>query len=80
MAGSGFYFLKNEAVFLEMALIQFAMNKLRDEGFTVMSTPDLARQEVLQGTGYNPRGEETHIHSITCTDLSLVATAEIPLG
>lgn len=80
VAGSGFYFLKNEAVFLEMALIQFAMNKLRDEGFTVMSTPDLARQEVLQGTGYNPRGEETQIYSITGTDLSLVATAEIPLG
>ncbi|MFT5095856.1 MAG: seryl-tRNA synthetase [Porticoccaceae bacterium] len=80
VAGSGFYFLKNEAVFLEMALIQFAMMKLRDRGFTVHSTPDLARQEVLQGTGYNPRGEETQIYSIANTDLSLVATAEIPLG
>lgn len=80
VAGSGFYFLKNEAVFLEMALIQFAMEKLRDEGFTVHSTPDLARQEVLHGTGYNPRGEETQIYSIANTDLSLVATAEIPLG
>jgi seryl-tRNA synthetase len=63
-----------------MALIQFAMMKLRDRGFTVHSTPDLARQEVLQGTGYNPRGEETQIYSIANTDLSLVATAEIPLG
>ncbi|NQV29082.1 MAG: serine--tRNA ligase, partial [Rhodopirellula sp.] len=80
VAGSGFYFLKNEAVFLEMALIQFAIMKLRDKGFTVHSTPDLARQEVLQGTGYNPRGEETQIYSIANTDLSLVATAEIPLG
>ncbi|MFP6763082.1 MAG: serine--tRNA ligase [Planctomycetaceae bacterium] len=80
VAGSGFYFLKNEAVFLEMALIQFAIGKLRDEGFTILSTPDLARQEVLQGTGYNPRGAETQIYSIANTDLSLVATAEIPLG
>ena len=80
VAGSGFYFLKNEAVFLEMALIQFAMNKLRGEGFTIMSTPDLARQDVLHGTGYNPRGEETQIYSIAGTDLSLIATAEIPLG
>lgn len=80
VAGSGFYFLKNEAVFLEMALIQFAIQKLRGEGFTVFSTPDLARQEVLQGTGYNPRGEETQIYSIANTDLSLVATAEITLG
>jgi seryl-tRNA synthetase len=80
VAGAGFYFLKNEAVFLEMALIQFAMEKLRDEGFTVHSTPDLAREDVLHGTGYNPRGEETQIYSIANTDLSLVATAEIPLG
>lgn len=80
VAGSGFYFLKNEAVFLEMALIQYAITKLRDLGYTVLSTPDLARQEILHGTGYNPRGEETQIYSIANTDLSLVATAEIPLG
>ena len=80
VTGSGFYFLKNEAVFLEMALIQYAIGKLRDEGFTVHITPDLARQEVLFGTGYNPRGEETQIYSIAGTDLSLVATAEITLG
>lgn len=80
VAGSGFYFLKNEAVFLEMALIQFAIEKLRGEGYTVVTTPDLARQDVLHGTGYNPRGEETQIYSIANTDLSLVATAEIPLG
>lgn len=80
VTGSGFYFLKNDAVFLEMALIQYAIEKLRNEGFIVHSTPDLARQEVLHGTGYNPRGEETQIYSITGTDLSLVATAEITLG
>jgi seryl-tRNA synthetase len=80
VAGSGFYFLKNEAVFLEMALIQFAIEKLRDEGFVLYSTPDLARQEILHCTGYNPRGDETQIYSIANTDLSLVATAEITLG
>lgn len=80
VTGSGFYFLKNEAVLLEMALIQFAINKLRAEGFTLYTTPDLARQEVLQGTGYQPRGAETQIYSIENTDLSLIATAEIPLG
>ena len=80
VAGSGFYFLKNEAVLLEMALIQFALEKLRGAGYTLHTTPDLARQEVLQGTGYNPRGDETQIYSIANTDLSLVATAEIPLG
>lgn len=80
VAGSGFYFLKNEAVLLELALVQYAIHMLRAEGFTLHSTPDLARQEVLEGTGYNPRGNETQIYSITGTDLSLVATAEITLG
>lgn len=80
VAGSGFYFLKNEAVILDLALQMYAMNTLIRDGFTPMSTPDLAKQSILQGTGFNPRGNETQIYSIENTDLSLIATAEIPLG
>lgn len=80
VAGTGFYFLKNEGALLELALVNYAVQKLRKEGFTVFSTPDLAREEVLLGTGYMPRGPETQIYSIQGTDLSLVATAEITLG
>lgn len=80
VAGSGFYFLKNDAVMLEMALVQFALTKLRSEGFTLFTTPDLARDSVLEGIGFNPRGNETQIYSIAGSDLSLVATAEITLG
>jgi seryl-tRNA synthetase len=80
VAGHGFYFLKNDAVLLELALQQYAMQMLTAEGFTPMTTPDLARNDVLQGTGYIPRGPETQIYSIENTDLSLIATAEIPLG
>jgi seryl-tRNA synthetase len=80
VAGHGFYFLKNEAVLLEMALVQFALEKLRSEGFTLFTTPDLARDEVLSGIGFLPRGPEAQIYSIENSDLSLVATAEITLG
>lgn len=80
VAGHGFYFLKNEAVLLETALSQYALQKLRSEGYTLHSTPDLAKMEVLEGTGYNPRGEETQIYSVAGTELCLVATAEITLG
>ncbi|MDR2641600.1 MAG: serine--tRNA ligase [Planctomycetaceae bacterium] len=80
VAGTGFYFLKNDAVLLELALQQYALDILIDAGFTPTSTPDLARNSILQGTGYIPRGQETQIYSIDGTDLSLVATAEIPLG
>lgn len=80
VAGHGFYYLKNEAVLLELALINYAVEKVREAGFTLTTTPDLARQEVLEGIGFNPRGEETQIYSVENTDLSLVATAEITLG
>lgn len=80
VAGSGFYYLKNDAVMLEMALVQYALQKVRSEGFTLFTTPDLARDTVLEGIGFNPRGNETQIYSIANSDLSLVATAEITLG
>lgn len=80
VTGHGFYFLKNEAVLLELALTQYAVQKLVQHGFTLHTTPDMAKMEVLEGTGYQPRGNETQIYSIAGTELCLVATAEITLG
>lgn len=80
VAGHGFYFLKNDAVLLELALQRYALDVLMAEGFTPTITPDMARNDVLHGTGYIPRGPETQIYSIADSDLSLIATAEITLG
>lgn len=80
VAGQKFYYLKNDAVFLELALIQYALRLLQREGFKIFMTPDMARQQILSGIGFNPRGEETQIYSIENTDLSMIATAEITLG
>ncbi|MEC9095472.1 MAG: serine--tRNA ligase, partial [Planctomycetota bacterium] len=80
IAGAGFYFLKNDAVLLELALQQYAVNHLIRNGFTPVITPDLAYSEILHGTGYIPRGPETQIYSIENSNLNLVATAEITLG
>jgi seryl-tRNA synthetase len=80
VAGHGFYFLKNEAVLLELALQKYAVDLLVAEGFTPVITPDLARTDVLQGIGFIPRGPETQIYSVENSDLNLVATAEITLG
>lgn len=80
VAGAGFYFLKNDAVRLDLALQQFAIRFLGDRGFTPVMTPDLALTSVLQGTGFQPRGPETQIYSIENTELNLIATAEITLG
>ena len=78
--GHGFYYLKNEAVLMELALQRYALDLLLQEGFTPMITPDLARDEIIQGIGFQPRGPETQIYSIENMDLSLIATAEITLG
>lgn len=78
--GAKFYFLKNDALILEMALKSFAVNLLKQKGFLLLKTPDLAKKEVLIGSGFNPRGNESNIYNIEDTDMSLVATAEITVG
>ena len=80
VSGHGFYFLKNDAVLLELALQQFVLRKLVEEGFTPIATPDLARVGILEGIGFNPRGAETQVYSIAGSDLCLIGTAEITLG
>ncbi|MEO5927303.1 MAG: serine--tRNA ligase [Patescibacteria group bacterium] len=80
VAGAKFYFLKGKMALLEQALIRFALDYLTKEGYVALSTPDLAKDEVLLGTGFNPRGDETQIYSIENSDLSLIGTAEIAVG
>ena len=78
--GSKFYFLRGDAVLLELGLIRYALDLLAGYGYQPTITPDLARDEALVGTGFIPRGPETQIYSVEDADLSLVATAEIPLA
>ena len=78
--GSKFYFLRGDAVLLELGLIRYAMNIIMERGYEPTITPDLARDEALVGTGFIPRGPEAQIYSVENTDLSLIATAEIPLA
>ena len=83
VTGQKFYFLKNEGALLEVALVQYAMKTLLEEGYTPVITPDLARVEVLEGIGFMPRDpnpETRQIYTIADTDLCLIATAEITLG
>ena len=80
VSGPKFYYLKNDAVFLEQALIQYALNTLRKHGFTPFITPDIAKEEVLKGIGFNPRGNESNVYAIEEEGTCLVATAEITLG
>lgn len=80
VAGAKFYFLKNDAVILELALKLFAMQTAAEFGYTRLITPDVAKKSVLMGTGFSPRGEESNIYNIEDLDLSLIATAEITVA
>ncbi len=80
VTGAKFYYLKNELALMEYALIQYALGILVRHGFTPFTTPDLAKREVVEGMGFNPRGESTQIYNIDNSDLSLIGTAEITMG
>lgn len=80
VAGAKFYYLKGKLAQLEQAMTLWAINELVKEGYQPFTTPDLAKDEVIVGTGFSPRGSETQIYSVENSDLSLVGTAEITLG
>src|SRR3989338_6776613 len=62
VAGSKFYYMKNEAVLLEFALVNYALNILVKEGFIPIITPEVIKNSVLQGMGFQPCGPETQIY------------------
>lgn len=80
VTGNKFYFTKNNLVRLNQALINYGIDTISRHGFILMETPDIAKDEILSGIGFNPRGSETQVYSIEKTDLSLIGTAEITLG
>ena len=80
VSGTKFYYLTNEAVLLELALTRYALGILAERGFTLTLTPDIARTEIVEGIGFNPRGAESNIYTLTGEETCLVGTAEITLG
>lgn len=80
VSGSKFYYLRNEAALLEMALLSWSLSFLVARGFTPVSTPDLVRAQVVEKCGFQPRAENTQVYSVEGTDLCLAGTAEIPVG
>lgn len=83
VSGQKFYYLKNEGALLEMALVHYAMQTVVNRGYTPVITPDLAKVDVLEGIGFQPRDpnpETRQIYKVADTDLCLIGTSEITLG
>jgi seryl-tRNA synthetase len=79
-SGARFYYLKNQAVLLEFALVNFVLSKLIKRGFTPIIPPVLVKEKAMFGTGFFPadRNEIYHVNPAD-DDLYLVGTAEVPL-
>ncbi|KAL4430935.1 hypothetical protein ABPG75_006191 [Micractinium tetrahymenae] len=80
VSGAKFYYLRNEAALLELALVNWTMQKVAAVGFTPMITPDLVRESVFEKCGFQPRADNTQIYSVRDSSMCLTGTAEIPLG
>lgn len=80
VAASKFYFLKNDGVRLNQALLSYGIDTVTKHGYELVETPDIAKNEILEGIGFIPRGPATQVYSLENTDLSLIGTAEITMG
>ena len=80
VAGAKFYYLKGDLALLENAITQFAIDFVTKQGFTYMTVPHMVNQRTMTGTGFAPRtSDQSDEYAIEDEDLSLIATAEIPL-
>ena len=81
VAGAKFYYLKGGLALLENALIQYGIEVVTKKGFTYMTVPHMVNQRTMTGTGFAPRtSDQSDEYAIDGEDLSLIATAEIPLS
>lgn len=87
ISGARFYYLKNEAVLLEFALIQWLLQKYVSKGFTPVTVPMLVKEEMMYATGFFP-ADRNEIYTVNPKtddnpegdDLYLVGTSEVPLA
>jgi seryl-tRNA synthetase len=79
LSGARFAYLRGDLVMLELALVQWAMHKLRGHGFEPVIPPVLVREQALYGTGYFPDTEQ-QIYHLPADDLYLVGTSEVAIA
>ena len=80
VSGTRFGYLKNEAVLLEFALVNFAFTTLIKEGFLPLVPPVLINEDSMLGMGYLAHGGEEEIYHLTKDRLYLTGTSEQSIG
>lgn len=77
-SGARFYFLQEELVTLEFAIIQHAQQLLRKRGYKLIIPPTLVKGFIMEGGGFLPTYRDD-VYKIEDEDLFLVGTSEAPL-
>ena len=89
VTGTSWYFLRNEAACLELALMNYAVSIAVQRGFTPVTTPDVVRSDIAVRCGFQPRDDAdppvSHMYHITpvnpaSPELIMAGTSEIPLA
>ena len=78
-SGARFASLMREAVFIEFALVQWALQQLRDEGFVAVVPPTLVREEAMVEAGFFPT-DRNQVYAVEADELFLVGTSEVLLA
>jgi seryl-tRNA synthetase len=76
IAGARSYILKNDAARLELALMNFAFDRIAQKGFTPLIVPAMAREFCFIGNGQFPKGRD-QVYAIENDDTFLVGTGEV---
>jgi seryl-tRNA synthetase len=79
LSGARFAYLRGELAMLELALVGWALRKLREKGFEPVIPPVLVRERALYGTGFLPDTEQ-QIYHLPEDELYLVGTSEVALA
>ncbi|CCC70979.1 hypothetical protein NCAS_0G00920 [Naumovozyma castellii] len=82
VSGTSWYYLLNEGAELEMALVRYAIDKVKGSGFQVAIPPSITRLDIIDSCGFRPRdmNDERQIYKLDGEERGLVATAEISLA
>jgi seryl-tRNA synthetase len=79
IAGARFFYLKNEGVLLDMALMSFALEEMFKKGYKPVEPPFLMRREPYEGVVALSDFEDV-LYKIEDEDLYLIATSEHPVA
>ncbi|MDY0908473.1 serine--tRNA ligase [Microbacterium sp. CFBP9034] len=79
VSGSRFYFLTGIGARLEIALMNLALDRALQAGFTPLIPPTLVRPEIMRGTGFLGQ-HAAEVYHLEEDDMYLVGTSEVPLA